>query len=139
MVAAWTRSRLPPASLPSQPRHSPTAPHSFKVRATDNEGVEHPPARCDFTVDTAPPDTTVTGPASAKKTQKQKGKKAYKLRPKIRQVAAGKKKALALAPQRPADAKKIAKALKQGTKAKTKLTDELGNKKTEKVSVKLTR
>ena len=71
------------------------------------------------------------------------GKKSYKLKPKTRQVAAGKKKNLVLKPKKKSDAKKIVKALKQGTKAKAKLkvklTDELGNTKIKKLSVKLKR
>ena len=140
-------------------------PHSFAVRATDAAGnTDGTPAERKFTVD-----TEVSGSASAKKTQKQKGNKikvkvkvkpdedlsakatgkvklgrrSYKLKPKSADAAADEKKNLALAPRRSSDAKKIAKALKQGEKAKAKLTvtltDELGNTKTQKLGAKLKR
>ncbi len=114
------------------------------------------------------PDTTLEGSATAKKKQKQKGKKIvvraevtagedleakatgkvkvgnkpYKLKRASKGVASGKSKTLKLKPKKK-DAKKIAKALKKGKRAKAKLdvklTDEAGNKKTEKLSVKLKR
>jgi hypothetical protein len=114
-------------------------------------------------------DTRLKGSATAKKTQKQKGKKivvkakakakedltakgkgrvkvkkkTYKLKPVTKSVSSGSSKNLKLKPKKSEDAKKIAKALKQGTKAKAKLTvkltDEAGNTKTEKLSVKLKR
>lgn len=114
-----------------------------------------------------PPDTTVEGSASAKKTQKQKGKrivvkararvkedltvqargkiklgkKSYNLRPQTKSVPAGSSKDLKLKPKKSKDAKKIAKALKMGREAKAKLTvkltDGLSNTKTETLSVTL--
>jgi len=67
---------------------------------------------------------------------------AYKLKTKTKSVGSGKTKTLKLKPKKK-DAKKIAKALKNGKKAKAKLTvkltDEAGNKKTEKLAVKLKR
>ena len=141
--------------------------HTFKVRATDSGGnTEDPPAERSFTVD-----TTVDGSASAKKKQKQKqkgkkivvkakvkanedleaqgkgkikvAKKSYKLKPQTKSVSSGSSKNLKLKPKKSKDAKKIAKALKKGKKAKAKLTvkmtDDLGNKKSQKLSVKLKR
>jgi hypothetical protein len=108
------------------------------------------------------------GSVSAKKTQKQTGKeivvkvkvkakeqltanasgkvkvkkKTYKLKPKTKSVGSGKSEKLKLKLKKK-DAKKIAKALKQGKKATAKLTvklsDEAGNTKTEKLKVKLKR
>jgi hypothetical protein len=56
-------------------------------------------------------------------------------------TSSGSSKNLKLKPKKSKDAKKIAKALKKGTKAKAKLTvkmtDDLGNKKSQKLSVKL--
>ena len=116
-----------------------------------------------------PPDTTVEGSASAKKKQKQKGKKiavkakakagedlsakgrgevkvkkkTYELKPVTKSVSSGSSKNLKLKPKKSKDAKKIAKALKKGKKAKAKLTvkltDEVGNKKSQKLKVKLKR
>ena len=139
----------------------PDGPYTFAVRSTDKSGnTEATPAERSFAVD-----TTVDGSASAKKTQEQKGskikvkagedlsaegsgkvkvgKKSYKLKPKTADVAAGANKNLTMKPKKAKDAKKIAKALKQGTKAKAKLTvkmtDELGNTASTKLSVKLKR
>ena len=140
-------------------------PHAFEVRATDPAGhTDLTPASRAFTVDTA-----LEGSATAKKTQKQKGKrvvvnakvtagesldakasgkvklgkKSYKLKPASKSVSSGKNKNLKLKPKKSKDAKKIAKALKQGKKAKAKLTvkltDEAGNKRTENLEVKLKR
>jgi hypothetical protein len=71
------------------------------------------------------------------------GKRSYELGPRSRSVATGKSKTVKLKPKRKADAKKIAKGLKKGKKATAKLTvklsDEAGNKKTQKLSVKLKR
>jgi hypothetical protein len=107
------------------------------------------------------------GRATAKPTQRQKGKKialkvkveartrltakatgkikvnpTYKLKPKKVQVAAGRTKTLKLKPKK-AQAKKVAAALKRGEKAKArltvKLTDLAGNSATEKLRVRLTR
>ncbi len=140
-------------------------PHTFAVRASDAaSNLDPSPATRAFTVD-----TKVEGSASAKGKQKQKGKKiivkakvganedldakasgkvklgkkSYKLKPASKSVSSGKQKNLKLKPKKSKDAKKIAKALKQGKKAKAKLTvkltDEAGNKKTEKLSVRLKR
>ncbi len=71
------------------------------------------------------------------------GKRSYKLEPRIRGVASGKSKTVRLKPKRKADGKKIAKALEKGKKATAKLivklSDQAGNKKTEKLSVRLKR
>jgi len=143
----------------------PDGPHTFAVRASDAaSNLDPSPATRAFTVD-----TKVEGSASAKGKQKQKGKKivvkakvkagedleakasgkvklgkkSYKLKPAAKSVSSGKQKNLKLKPKKSKDAKKIAKALKQGKKAKAKLTvkltDEAGNKKTTKLSVKLKR
>ena len=140
-------------------------PHGFAVRSVDLEGDTDPtPAERSFTVD-----TKLNGSASAKKKQRQKGskivikaevtagegldasatgkvkvgKKSYKLKSASKSVASGEKKTLKLKPKKSKDAKKIAKALKQGEKAKAKLTvkltDEVGNKKSKKLKVKLKR
>ena len=115
------------------------------------------------------PDTEVEGSATAKKTQKQKGKKiivkakvkakedleakatgkvkvgkkSYKLQPQSKSVNSDQSKNLKLKPKKSKDAKKIAKALKRGKKAKAKvtvkLTDEAGNARSEKLSVTLKR
>ena len=112
-------------------------------------------------------DTKLDGSASAKKKQRQKGKKiivkvkaeasedldanasgkikakkkSYKLKPVTKSVSSGQTKNLKLKPKKSKDAKKIAKALKRGTKAKAKLTvelsDEAGNEKTTKLAVRL--
>ena len=152
-------------SSPKSYPNLPDGPYSFAVRSVDLEGDTDPtPAERSFTVD-----TQLKGSAAAKKTQKQKGKKvvvkvktkakedldatgkgkvkigkkSYKLKSASKSVSSGKKKTLKLKPKKSKDAKKIAKALKQGKKAKAKLkvklTDEAGNKKTEKLSVKLKR
>ena len=135
----------------------------FSVRATDTtDNTDETPAERNFTVDTA-----LDGSASAKKTQKQKGKKivvkakvkakedleatgkgkikvgkkSYKLKKSSKSVSSGKSKTLKLKPKKSKDSKKIVKALKKGKKAKAKLkvtlSDELGNTKTNKLSVKL--
>ena len=113
--------------------------------------------------------TYVRSSATAKKTQKQEGKKivvkakvkaeedleargkgqarvgkrAYPLRPVTKNVTSGSSKTLKLKPKKKKDARKIAKTLKKGKKAKAKLTvklsDEAGNEKTEKLKVKLKR
>jgi hypothetical protein len=114
-------------------------------------------------------DARLKGSAAAKKTQRRNGRKiavkakvkaqedlvakgngqikvhkrSYALRPITKTVSSGKSKTLKLKPKKSKDAKKIAKALKKGKKAKAKLTvkltDEAGNKKTTKLSVKLKR
>ena len=110
---------------------------------------------------------TVAGEASAAKTQRQRGKRivvtvrvkakdrltakatgeikvnpTYELKPKKVRVAAGKSKTLKLRPKK-TKAKKIARALKRGEKAKAKvtvkLTDPAGNRETEKLRVRLKR
>ena len=112
-------------------------------------------------------DTKLAGKASAVRTQRQTGKKivvkvnvkarerltakasgeikvnpTYKVRPNEGQVAAGETKTLRLKPKK-AKAKKIARALKRGEKAKArvevKLTDLAGNRETEKLRVRLKR
>ena len=115
-----------------------------------------------------PEDTTIDGAVSAQKTQKQKGKKivvkarvsasedlsatgsgkikiakkSYKLKKQTKRVSPGSSKNLKLAPKKK-HGKKIANALKQGKKATAKLTvkltDEAGNRKSEKLKVKLKR
>ena len=66
----------------------------------------------------------------------------YKLKPETMQVAGATSKTMQLVPKKK-HGKKIAKALKKGKKAKAKLTvkmtDDLGNKKSQKLSVKLKR
>jgi sugar lactone lactonase YvrE len=66
----------------------------------------------------------------------------FKLKPKSMQVAGASGKTMQLVPKKK-HAKKIAKALKKGKKAKAKLTvrltDEVGNAKTEKLSIELSR
>ena len=140
-------------------------PHSFSVRSVDLEGDTDPsPAERSFTVD-----TKLKGSASAKRKQKQKGSKivvkakakaredldakvtgkvklankSFKLRRKAKGVESDETKTLKLKPKKKKDQKKIARALKQGEKAKAKLkvklTDGVGNKKAERLSVKLKR
>jgi len=155
-----------PFATCSSPKAYPNLPdgsHRFRVRATDVENnAEDPPVARSFEID-----TITEGTATARKTQKQKGskvsvrtkvkagedldakasgkvklgKKSYKLKPPSKSVSSGKKKNLKLKPKKSKDAKKIAKALKQGKKAKAKLTvkltDEAGNKKTQKLSANL--
>ena len=67
------------------------------------------------------------------------GKKSYKLKSLSKSVPSDKSKNLKLKAKQRKDAKKIAKALKQGKKAKAKLTDEVGNRKSQKLKVKLKR
>ena len=116
-----------------------------------------------------PLDTELMGFATAKESQRQKGskivvkakvtagenldakgsgkvkvgKKSYELKKQAKSVSEGKSKNLKLRPKKSRDAKKIAKAVKKRKKATAKLTvrltDEAGNKKTEKLSVKLKR
>lgn len=110
----------------------------------------------------------VAGTATAKRTQRQKGKKivvevkvrakedleaeasgkvrinpTYRLETETKSVGEGKKKTLKLRPKKRRHAKKIAKALKRGKKAKAKLrvklTDEAGNSKGKRLKVKLKR
>ena len=80
---------------------------------------------------------------TAKATGKVKVNPTYKLKPKTKNLSAGRKKTLKLKPKRKKDAKKIVRALKQGKKVraklKVKLTDEVGNKKIKKLKVKLKR
>ena len=115
-----------------------------------------------------PRDTTVDGSATAKKKQKQRGKrivikvdvtagealtaeasgkvtagrKSYKLKAKKAQLGDGQKKSLKLKPKRKKDARKIAKVLKRGKRAKAKLKsvirDGVGNSHPGKHKVKLT-
>ena len=139
--------------------------HTFRVRATDTEdNTEEPPIQRPFTVD-----TKLEGSASARSKQKQKGKKivvkakakaeedleakatgkvkvgkqSNKLKKQTKSVSSGSSKNLKLKPKKSKDARKIAKALKKGKEAKAKLTvkltDEAGNKKSQKLSVKLKR
>ena len=143
----------------------PDGPHTFAVRAIDPDSNADPsPATRGFTVD-----TKLEGSPTAKGKQKQKGKKiivkakvtagenldaegngrvkvgkrSYALKPQSKSVFSGSSKNLKLKPKKSKDAKKIAKALKKGKKAKAKLTvkltDEAGNTKTEKLSVRLKR
>ncbi len=142
--------------------------HSFEVRATDTaSNIDPTPALRNFTVDTSPPDTAVSGSASAKGTQRQEGKKivvkakvkagedlyavgtgrvklrkkTYELEARPKSVAAGEQEALKLTPTRERDTEAIAKALKAGRKATAKLTvdlsDAAGNSETAKLSVTL--
>ena len=139
--------------------------YSCRVGATNEAGTT---SQTSGPIEVEEGDTTVEGSAGAKKTQKQKGNKivikvkvkaeedlkakatgkvkvnpSYKLKPQSKSVSSGKKKTLKLKPKKSKDAKKIAKALKKGKKAtaklKVKLTDQAGNKKTEKLKVKLKR
>ena len=68
---------------------------------------------------------------------------SYKLKPKTMQVAGASSKTMQLVPKKRRHAKKIANALKKGKKARAKLTvqltDEVGNVKTEKLSIGLSR
>ena len=111
-------------------------------------------------------DTGLAGKASAKRTQKQRGKKVriavkikakerlrakitgkikvnptYKLKSKSVNLDAGKARTLNLKPKRKAQAKRIVGALKRDrrgkAKVKVKLTDLVGNSKTEKLQVRL--
>ena len=153
-----------PCSSPQSYSDLADGPHRFEVQASLAANTDPTPATRTFTVD-----TFVNGFASADGVQKQKGKKvvvkakvtagenldarakgkiklggrSYKLKPKTKSISAGKNKNLKLKPKKRKDAKKIAKALKQGKKAQAKLTvepsDEAGNKTTEKLSVKLKR
>ena len=79
---------------------------------------------------------------TARASGKVKVNPTYKLRPKKVQVAAGKTKTLRLKPKK-AKAKKIARALKRGEKAKAKLsvklTDLAENSETERFTVRLKR
>ena len=150
---------------PKAYRNLPDGPHRFAVRATSSDGYHDETASVvGFEVD-----TVVEGSASAKGRQAQKGetvvlkakvqadeeldadasgkitlkKKRYKLNSQSKSVGAGKKKSLKLKPKKRKDARRIAKAMKKGKKAKAtlkvKLTDAAGNKKTTKLSVKLKR
>jgi hypothetical protein len=140
-------------------------PHRFAVRATSSDGYRDETAGIrGFEVD-----TVLDGSAAAKGRQTQKGKKVvlkakvrageeldaeargtirlnkrlYKLKPQSKSVGAGKKKGLKLEPKKRKHARKTAKLLRKGKKAKAKLTvkliDEAGNEKTTKLSVKLKR
>ena len=110
----------------------------------------------------------VHGNATAKRTQRQKGKRivvsvkvkarehleaeisgaikvnaTYKLKNRTRSIAAGTSLTLKLKPRKKRQARRIARALSRGKKAKAKLTvelsDETGNRKTVKLGVKLKR
>jgi catechol 2,3-dioxygenase-like lactoylglutathione lyase family enzyme len=110
----------------------------------------------------------VAGTATAKRTQRQKGKKivveikvkakedlkaeasgrikvnpAYKLETRAKRVARGTRKTLKLKPKKKKQARRIARALKRGNrvraKARVKLTDGAGNEKVEKFKVKMKR
>ncbi|MGA7436449.1 MAG: hypothetical protein WBW44_12650, partial [Solirubrobacterales bacterium] len=110
----------------------------------------------------------VDGSATAKRTQRQKGRKivirvrvkarenleaeisgrikanrTYRLKTRTRNVIKGTRLTVRLKPGKKRQARRIAKALKNGTKARAtltvELTDETGNEKTEKLGVKLTR
>ena len=126
-------------------------------------GTDPPPPGTD------PSDTNLDGAATAKMTQKKMGKKivvkvnvkaqedlraeadgavkvgkkSYKLKPTTKDVSSGNKTTLKLVPKKKMDKKKIVKALKKGNKARAKvtvkLTDEAGNKESEKLKVKLKR
>ncbi|MGB2852743.1 MAG: beta-propeller fold lactonase family protein [Solirubrobacterales bacterium] len=145
---------------------SPDGAHVYVTGRNDNAVVafarEGPPP-----VD--PIDTELEGSASAKGKQKQEGskifvkvkvkakedltaaasgkvrvgKRSYKLKPRTKTVSSGSSKTLKLKPKKSKEAKKIVKAMKKGKKAKAKLivklTDEAGNKKTEKLSIRLKR
>ena len=149
-------------SSPQSYSDLPDGPHRFEVQASLAGNSDPTPATRAFTVD-----TFVNGYASADGAQKQKGKrvvvnakvtagesldakasgkvklgkKSYKLKKQSKSVSSGKSKTLKLKPKKSKDSKKIAKALKKGKKAKAKLTvkliDAAGNKKTEKLKVKL--
>ena len=140
--------------------------HDFAVRAVDTAGNMDPsPALAKFNRD-----ATIQGSASAKRRQKQKKskrvvikadvragepltakatgkvklkKRTYKLKPQTKNVASGKSKKLKLKLKKSKDAKKIAKALKKGKKAKAsvtvKMTDDASNSKKTKLAVTLKR
>ena len=149
-----------------------TYPNGWIGRAnldgTDVDRTASSPAAASsgIAVDTLP-DTKLAGKATAARTQDQRGEgiavrvklkakeqltakatgkikvnPTYKLKPKKVQVAAGKTKTLRLKPKKRA-ARKIARALKRGEKAKAKLTvkltDRAGNTETEKLRVRLKR
>ena len=115
----------------------------------------------------SPPDTTVDGSATAKRTQQQKGnnvvvavkvraeenlearakgrikldRSSYRLKPKRKSLRSGSAKTIKLKPSNGSDQKKIARALRMGKRARAKLTvkltDEADNTKTEKLAVRL--
>ncbi len=117
----------------------------------------------------SPPDVTLEGSASAKRKQRQRaervvvrakvkagedltarargdvklGKKAFGLEPKTKEISSGNSRVLKLKLRKSKDAKKIAKALRNGRTAtarlNVKLSDGAGNKDSEKLSVRLER
>ncbi len=162
--AAFTPCSSPAAFGPLSPSR-----HDFAVRAVDTAGNLDPsPAVAAF--NTQAGDSTIEGSVSAKRTQKQKKskrivikakvkaeepltaeatgkvklkKKTYKLKPQKKNLGSGESKKLKLKLKKSRDAKKIAKALKKGKKAKAKLVvklaDDAGNKTKTKLKVKLKR
>jgi sugar lactone lactonase YvrE len=138
--------------------------HAFNVRAKDDAYTDPTPASAAFSVD-----ATVGGSASARRTQKQNGKKvtikatvkadeelsakaagkikvgekSFKLEPQTEAyIPAGQSKNLKLRPKSSRDETEVVKALKRGAKARAKLKVELNdglNAETEKFSVRLKR
>jgi hypothetical protein len=115
------------------------------------------------------PGGAISGSVKAKRTQRQKGKRvavkvkvkaaedltakgagkikvgkrAYKLKRKVKRLASGERKNLRLKPKRSSAAKKVVRALKRGKKVRAKLlvtlTDQAGNRERHKLGVKLKR
>ena len=154
----WSAERLRPRAPLASAAPTSTAPALPRPSST--------PSPDSVAVD-ALTDTRLAGKASAKRTQRQKGRKllvkakvkaeeeltakargkikvnpTYKLKPKTVELATGETKTLKLKPKK-SKAKKIAAALKRGEKAKAKLsvklTDRAGNRETEKLRVRLKR
>ncbi len=139
-------------------------PNRFRVRAEDRNGVIDPTAAVEnFRVISG-----VDGYAAARKTQAQrhrriivkvrvragekltirargsiKLKAAYRLRRQAAELGGGQSKKLKLRPTKRRNATRIARALRGGKKAKAKLklklTDAVGNKRTDRLKVKLKR
>ena len=157
--AAWSG-----CSSPKQYSELSDGPYTFGVRATDQEGTTGPVASRKFTID-----TELKASAEAKRTQTRKNKilvkvklrtkeevafaagagrlrvqgSSYELKPEeIKVRDANSPKNLKLKPKK-RDRKRIRKALNRGKTAKARVkvrfSDEAGNKKTEKLSVKLKR
>jgi Calcineurin-like phosphoesterase/Fibronectin type III domain/Bacterial Ig domain len=150
----------------------PNTTYEYQVDAYDTAGNHSPRTAAEQVSTPAPPpaaDKECSGSLAARKTQKQKGakivvkvkvkagedlqakatgkvnvgKRSYRLEPQTENIRSDNKETLKLKPRKRKDQKKIAKALKNGRKAKAKLkvklTDEVGNTKTKELSVKLKR
>ncbi len=158
--AAWAA-----CSSPASYDSLADGPHTFAARATDTVGNADPtPAERSFTVD-----TRIDGSASADSTQTPRGNRvvvkakaraaerlraraggkielgsrSYKLKRKARSVRSGSSTTFTLKPAKSKHAKRIAKALRRGRKAKAKLsvrlTDEVGNSRSKRLAIKLRR